>query len=147
MLWRLLRCLVLGVVLALAVGGCATPAARIKRNPDLFAGFPPEIQAAVREGQIALGYTREMVYIALGKPAREYDREDTDGVAEVWAYTDRNIIHDPYWRLYGDVWYRHRAGHYGIGLPFYGYYEREYESLRVEFRGGQVTAIERINER
>jgi hypothetical protein len=132
---------------AVVLSGCATPAARIKRHPELFTGFPPEVQTAVREGRIDLGYTPEMVYIALGQPSRKYDREDAEGTAEVWAYTDRYPARDPHWRLYGDVWYRHRAGYYGIGLPLYGYYEREYESLRVEFRDGRVTAIERVSER
>mgnify|MGYP006294301461 CR=1 FL=1 len=126
---------------ALFLAGCATPQARIQRNQQMYASFPPEVKRTVREGKIELGYTRDMVYIALGSPDRRYERVTDAGTVEVWAYTDTELTHA---RV-------HRAGWWPWWGPWYGpdpYYgsvavPREYEELRVEFRDARVTAIER----
>jgi len=81
-LWRLAG------LLGLFLVGCATPESRIKENPELFAGFPPDVQENVRAGIIKVGYDKNMVYIALGNPDRTSMRETADGAVEVWIFTD-----------------------------------------------------------
>lgn len=137
----------LAVLILLAVAGCATPESRIKEKPDIFNQFPPEIQSKVRAGQVDIGYTKDMVYIALGKPDREYTRTTADGTFEVWSFTatystterqritaDFRIV-DPQggFRTTRDtVWA-------DVAVP------HEYEKLRLEFNDDMVSAIERVN--
>jgi hypothetical protein len=79
----------------LAAAGCSTPATRIKRNAEVFAAFPAEVQENVRAGRIALEYTHDMVRIALGTPQRVYNRETAGGRSEIWSYTDSRFTGDP----------------------------------------------------
>ena len=64
-LCRLLAALFL---LALMPGCASTPAQRIAQNQELFDSFPVADQARIRGGQIDLGYSPDMVRIALGTP-------------------------------------------------------------------------------
>ena len=58
----------------LFLAGCAsTPAQRIKKNQDLFDSLPVAEQARIRGGQINLGFTADMVRIALGASFDERD--------------------------------------------------------------------------
>jgi hypothetical protein len=135
--------LMLGVLL---LAGCATPASRIKKNPELFASFPPEVQAKVREGQIEVGYTHDMVRMALGGPQRIHTRTTQGGATEVWVYTDiayRSRL-EPVESTY---WYRSRRGdlHPASSLSWVDLQQRhEYVVLRIEFEGDKVKAIEAL---
>lgn len=135
------------VLLALLLAGCSTPDARIKKNPELFAGFPPDVQANVKAGKIEIGYNKDMVYIALGKPDREYTRRTATGQFEVWSYVgtfstiDRQLVSGPfrvrdpqrgYRTVYDSVWVDVQQLH-------------EYERLRVEFEDGTVQAVEHLD--
>jgi len=55
-------------VLLLAVSGCNTIDHRIHEKPDVFNQLDPKAQAEIRQGRVEVGYTPDMVYIALGKP-------------------------------------------------------------------------------
>jgi len=135
-------------------GGCATPAARIRSNQELFNSFPPETQTKIREGKIETGYTEDMVYIALGRPARVYSRTKAVGdsgetqTTEIWSYTREN------WSVESlphssSHWRRGRAGcfYYDPGWDWVYVEERvEYEHLRVEFADKRVVAIDTLQE-
>jgi outer membrane protein assembly factor BamE (lipoprotein component of BamABCDE complex) len=54
--------------LLLAVSGCDTIDHRISEKQDVFNRLDPKAQAVIRQGRVEIGYTPEMVYIALGKP-------------------------------------------------------------------------------
>ena len=136
---------VLLIPLLAFLGACATPQARIERNPELFARLTPEEQQLVREGKVGLGFTPEMVRLALGDPDRVYSRTDANGTNESWSYTT-------YESADGMMLYRgyyHRYYGYGYGMdPFYPYYmsypsRREREFFKVVFTGGRVSSIER----
>ncbi len=130
--------LLLGLLLTAA--GCATPEARINRHGDLFATFPPEVQAKVRQGIVQLGYTADMVYLAAGRPRHTQQRIDETGTTQIWRYTAyRWHSSPPYWRRWpGGPWW---------DAPPYGWDEREeYDVLRIEFRDGRVVAIEQITD-
>lgn len=122
--------------LLLVATGCATPEARIKRHAELFATFPPEVQEKVREGVIQLGYTQDMVFLAIGQPNHTQQRVDSTGTTLVWRYTAYRWSPDAnYWpRRYGPWW----------NDPYWDDRE-EYDVLRVEFRDNKVTAIEYID--
>jgi hypothetical protein len=125
----------------LLAAGCATPEARIKRNPDVFAQLSPSDQQLIREGKVALGFTPEMVRLALGEPDRRLERTDASGTSESWSYTtwegpDGMLLYRGFYHRY-----------YGWGDPYFPYYltvpgRREREYFKVVFTGGRVSAIE-----
>jgi hypothetical protein len=132
-----LSCVSAALLLLLAAG-CASPDARIKRSPEIFASLPPEQQALVKEGKVALGFRPEAVRLAVGAPDRTWTRTDAKGVSEVWSYTTWANEH-------GRPLYR---GWYHLNAGFYPYYlnepaRREQEYFKVLFGSdGKVTAIE-----
>ena len=75
-------------LLALLLAGCATPEKRIQQNQEVFDSFPVAAQARLRGGQIDLGFTPDMVRIALGEPQRKLVRRSAEGDAEIWLYLD-----------------------------------------------------------
>jgi hypothetical protein len=131
---RFLPLLLIGVWLV----GCASPEARIKRSPEVFARLSPEHQALVKEGKVAVGFDTDAVRLAVGDPDRTWTRTDAAGVTEVWSYT--TWMDGSGMPLYRG-WY-----HYGSGV--YPYYmndpaRREQEYFKVVFgRDGKVAAIE-----
>jgi len=135
------------LVLALALVGCASPEARIHENPALFASFPPEVQAKVREGHIAIGFTQAAVRMALGEPARVYHRStSTNTPNEVWSYTAYGYRNDPQFvNVLSPVSDPRVFGTATPNIVLMDVPQRtEYESLRVEFEGDQVKAIEAL---
>lgn len=134
---------VLLAVAALAAG-CSTPASRIREKSALFETLPPEVQANLRQGKIEIGYDRDMAYIALGRPDRQYTRRTATGTAEVWAYLD----------YYTTTERQQVTGSFPVRDPQGGLrtvrdtvwvdvqQQHEYEKLRVEFENGKVSAIE-----
>jgi hypothetical protein len=134
---------ILTLCLALAVwlGGCASPEARIKRSPDVFARLTPEQQSLVKEGKVGIGFDADAVRLAVGKPDRVWTRTDAKGTRDVWSYT--TFQDDAGAPLY-QGWYHTQMypGLYPIYNPGYrGGREREY--FRVVFGpDGKVTAVE-----
>ena len=129
--------------LAVALSGCSTPARRIAREPEVFASFPPEIQAQVREGRVALGFTRDMVRLALGPPDRTYRRTTAGGTREVWAYTQTRRV--PGWPAQFLPVYSARGGRLCL-VDTWVWPEPDTwivtDRLRIEFEGDRTTAIE-----
>ena len=130
--------------LALLLAGCATPEKRIQQNQELFDSFPVAAQARIRGGQIDLGFTPDMVRIALGEPHRQTLRRSADGEVEIWFYFDSTRRYD-----------RQRVDIDGLGVSGPGglrsvsgsawinvEQNREYVRTRVEFRNGVAIAIE-----
>jgi len=136
------------ILLAMLLAGCATPASRIRKHQAVFDAWPTEIQENLRQGQVAIGYDSNMVYIALGRPERIYHRTTQDNSITIWQYTD----------------YRHRSQHYPVyttqvvrdghggyrnvaNTRWIGVTERyPFDRGRVEFRKGKVTALETLGE-
>ena len=132
--------------LALLLAACATPASRIRQNPELFASFPLDVQSRVSQGQVDLGFNADMVTMALGKPDREYRRKTDQGDVLVWSYVDYYISTA---RQSVPASYRviDAAGRYRtvMDTTWVDVQQRnEYEKLRVEFRDGKVTAVETL---
>ena len=83
---RLRRFLALLGAAAVALGACSSTDSRIRDHQALFDGYPPEVQHNIRSGAIEIGYTPEMVLMALGKPDRRSEVQTGDGSAEIWTY-------------------------------------------------------------
>lgn len=71
--------------------GCATstPADRIAAHQADFASWPPDVQAQVQAGQVAVGFTPEQVLVALGAPNLKTTAAAPQQITEVWVYHRR----------------------------------------------------------
>lgn len=144
-----------GIIAVLLLAACSTPEARIKRNPELFASIPPAEQALIKQGQIAIGFTPDMVRLALGDPdiiARKIDRS---GTSEIWRYRgydayayDSGYTYGywggPYWGWGGR--YGYWGSYYG-GWGAYGAWAAPApvtDYLRVTIREGRVAEINQL---
>lgn len=131
---------VLLVSALLLAAGCvtSTPQTRISKHREAFRGFPSEVQRKISAGIVDVGFTPEMVRLALGEPNREFSRQTESGSAEVWVYHDNSPRVSFGFGIgsYG----RHTASSVGISTTTGGY-DRD-EKMRVEFRDGRVTEIE-----
>ena len=137
-----IACFVLPLVVLLA--GCATPAKRIQQNQELFDSFRVAAQARIRGGQIDLGFTPDMVRIALGEPQRKTLRRSGAGDLEIWFYLDsirrydRQRVDIDGLSLSGPGGLRSLGGSAWINVE----QSREIVRCRVEFQNGVVAAIE-----
>jgi hypothetical protein len=128
------------VALSLALAGCATtPADRIENNRSTFDTWPAEVQAKVRAGRVAVGFTEEQVRVALGEPERTIIRTTEKGTATVWAYRHRGSHFSFGFGMAGG------GGHsaYGAGVAMS---DRPYfsgDALHVVMVDGRVVSIER----
>ena len=130
--------------LALLLAGCATPEKRIQQNQEVFDTFPVAAQARIRGGQIDLGFTPDMVRIALGEPHRQTLRRSADGEVEIWSYFDSTRRYDRQRVDIDGLSISGPGGHRSIGGSAWINVEqnREFIRIRVEFRNGVATAIE-----
>lgn len=125
-------------LLALIFAGCSTPQSRIEKNRAAYERFPAAVQEKVRAGQIDIGFTPEMVVIALGEPTRKATRKTEAGDAEVWIYHDNSPQFSFGFGMAGGGGRTAVGG--GIDLTTGGYDPDE--KVRVEFRDGKVTAVD-----
>lgn len=129
------------LLLSTLLFGCASsPDARIQAHQAAYDRLSPEDQGKVRGGHVDVGFTPEMVLMALGEPDRRYTRTTADGTDEVWAYADR-------------------GGHFSIGIGIaggggsggaaagvaVGNGDRRDDKVRIVFHNEHVIAIEKTN--
>jgi len=76
------------LALALFVAGCESNnlSARIQEKSAVYAALTPEQRKNVESGTIEVGYTSDMVYLALGAPQQVQTKDTPEGKAEMWAY-------------------------------------------------------------
>lgn len=137
------RFLILSAALGLiGLAGCSTPAARIQKNPEIFARLAPVQQEMIKQGKVGVGFDQEMVKLALGEPDRIRSRTDATGTSDVWSYMTYDSVDG--FPLYRGFYHRY----YGWGDPFYPYYtsyseRRSREQFRVAFdANGNVLSVE-----
>ncbi len=129
--------LVLTMSLLMLVASCASPESRIERHRAAFDAWSPEVREKVRAGHIDLGFTPEMVRVALGDPERVFTRTTAQGVAEGWVYARRG----PAFSFGLGFGGGHGATAMGGGVEFGDTFHGD-EALRVIFENGRVAAIE-----
>ena len=115
----------------LALGACSSPESRIKKNLMVFATYPPETQEDIRAGRVRLGFTKDMVQLALGEPDQKFARTTESGFREVWVYSDYSAM--PVNGVYRGS---------GTGAPL----DQDVgtiEKARMIFQDGKLVAIER----
>jgi hypothetical protein len=126
-----------GVVGLLA--GCSTVDSRVKEHEAAFNTWPADVQQKVRDKQVDVGFTPDMVLVALGDPARKVTRTTAQGQGEVWLYEDKS----PKFSIGLGVGSMRGGTGVGGGVTVGDSMWRDNESMRVIFEGGRVTAVER----
>ncbi len=106
----------------------------------MFDSYPPEERAIIERGEVAIGFTRDQVRLALDIPDRVLTQTTEAGVAEIWIYREKNAR----FGLGLGVGMSGNSVGTGIGVSTGG---REFpdERMRVVFRNGRVTAVEQIS--
>lgn len=123
--------------------GCSTPQSRSRSNPELLEALPPEEREMVEAGQVDLGFSEEMVLVALGKPDRRYSQVSESGKRIIWAYQDKSLGS----RLSFGVGTGIGIGSGGVGggaTVGTGGRRSVPEAVRVTFVEGKVVAIENV---
>jgi len=128
---------VLAVGAAGLTAACSTVESRTQSHQAAFDAWPADVQQKVRARKVDIGFTPEMVRVALGDPDRVAARTTAQGASEVWVYFD----HGPHFSFGLGVGAVRGTSAYGgdvaIGNDF-----RDEEVMSVEFEGGRVSAIE-----
>ncbi len=127
---------------AFALVACSTTDSRIRGHQALFDGYPPEVQHNIRNGVIEIGYSPEMVLMALGKPDRRTEVQTGDGTAEIWTY--RKSVPGFTVGMGSGRYVSSRVGigtHVTVGEP-----ARSEDQAVVEFWQGRVSRFEIVPE-
>lgn len=130
----------------LALSGCDTFESRAHEKAAVYQSLPPATQQRLHRGQISVGDSQDMVYIALGYPDEVRQVATPRGVQTVWIYRT-------YWQQYeGSAWVGwHRTivpmangrGYYIVHEPVTEdvYSTHADEIIRVTFQNGVVSAV------
>lgn len=130
---------ILRLLLPLLLAACASTDSRIRDSQSAFDAYPPAVQQKIRAGQADLGFTPEMVRMALGEPDRKFSRTAAEGTSEVWAYRDSGPSFS--FGVGGGSFGSHSGIGGGLGVSTGG--EAPDDKLRVVFFNGVVAAIEK----
>lgn len=107
----------------------------------MYESFPSDVQRKISAGQVDVGFTPDMVMLALGKPEQKLTRAEAGGQSEVWVY----LKSKPQFSIgvgmgggsYGG------GGYSGGGVGVSTTTPPRDDSTRVVFVGGRVSAIEK----
>lgn len=137
-------------LLLLCLAGCTTPQQRrdqrISEAWHVFSTFSPDVQEQIRQGHVDVGFTQQMVRLALGSPDRTYSRKTEEGLSTIWSYSG-STSSTRYEYVTVPMWVRGECG------DMYRTYEpvgvtvndsHEYERIRIELKNGKVHAVERM---
>ena len=144
---RKLLILSLGLTVLAFLGACSTVNSRIKEKSDVYNTLTPQEQANIQQGVIDIGYSMDMVYMAMGKADNVKEKITPAGTVTTWIYNmyyqdylgnrfvgyRRNMYYDSNAR----VW---RVYYTPVSEPVYR--DRIEEVGRVNFKNGKVSSIE-----
>ena len=129
------------------LAACSTINSRIQANSAVFDALPLETQERIRKGIVEVGYTPQMVYIAMGDPTEKRSSRSASRDRETWIYSvyyqdwvGRALV--GYRRVV--VYDRETKRSYVYHQPVYEdfYRDRKEDRIRIEFENGAVSAIE-----
>jgi hypothetical protein len=146
--------LVLPLFALLSFTGCQTVETRIKEKPAVFASLDKTTQDRIMEGIIGIGYSEDMVYLALGSPDQIRESVTADKHTLIWIYNSYIPHYDTAFMM---SYHRYPYGYPGYYRPYgYGYYYPPYalgptytekeERIRVTFNEGKVSAIDQVRD-
>jgi hypothetical protein len=129
------------------LAGCQTVESRIKEKPEVFASVDKATQDKIKQGIIDLGYTEDMVYLALGAPDQKRESISADGRRVTWIYNayytryDGTAMVGYYRRVYYDPFLRTYRLYYHPAFAD-TYRDEVEERIRIVFKDGKVAVIE-----
>ncbi len=135
-------------LLLLSLAGCSTFEKRSEEKASIFTALGADAQEKLRQGIVEIGYTPDMVYIALGSPDSKSERTTADGSDMTWIYS---AYYSEY-RGTSNVGYRRIVDYNPVTKSYIVYYEpvqmdhyeqRVEDRIRVTFRDGKVAVIEK----
>lgn len=138
--------LVLAAVLLL--GACSTINTRINEKAPVFYSLDANTRAKIAQGDVDLGFTPDMVYIALGEPDVKRRIRTANGQAEQWIYRSYYDVYDGFGYVGYHRWFEPygRYGHYyrvyWEPMPMYDSYGVPQDDIRVTFTNGKVVMID-----
>jgi hypothetical protein len=141
----------LGLAGSVFLAGCQTIDSRIKEKPEVFAQVDKATQDKIKQGVIDLGYSEDMVYLALGAPDQKRESVSPAGKATTWIYNTyydryeggvyagyhRSVYFDPYLRAYR-MYYR--------PVMADTYAQEKEERIRIVFKEGKAFVIEQAKD-
>lgn len=144
-----MRPFLLVLLFATLLSGCSTFERRSAEKSATFNQLDEATRQRLKERDITVGDTQDMVYIALGVPDEKRDRITLDASETTWIYNAywqeyqgqalvgyrRHVVFDPGSR-------RYRVYYTPVEQSVYA--QREEERIRVTFDRGQVTSIEQV---
>jgi hypothetical protein len=136
---KLLTCLLL---LSVLIAGCATqsPDQRIAREKELFESYASDVQQSIRAGKVEVGFTEDMVRMAMGNPDRIVNRITEETNERVFIYTRSRPSFS--FGIGGSRGGGRTGVGTGVGVSTGGNTE---ETHRVIFRDGAVYAVEEMS--
>ncbi len=137
----LLTVALLGITLG-AFSSCSSPDSRIRAHQSTFNSLSAVDQGKIRGGRVEIGYTEEMVLMALGDPDRRYTRTTEQGTSQIWAYQDRAPRVSLGFGIGGGGGSTGVGGGVGISTG-----DRRDDRVRIIFERGRVSGIEKRGEK
>lgn len=137
------------LALALFLSGCSTIDSRIKEKSSTFAALDAPTQDKIRLGRVEVGFTTDLVYIALGSPDERLSKTTAGSMDETWIY---NSYHQDYlgsahtgYRRYVVIDPKTKQPMVFFE-PIYTpiYQDRVEERIRIAFKNEKVESIEQV---
>jgi|ERR1035437_774756 hypothetical protein len=75
-------------MLALLVAACETTSDRIREKSGAYASLNAMEKEQIANGVVAVGFTPDMVYMAIGNPAKVASVDSAEGKTELWTFTN-----------------------------------------------------------
>jgi hypothetical protein len=147
---KTISCVLFAATLAVLCG-CSTVKSRIQEKQHVFNNLDPQTQSKIQQGIIDIGYSTDMVYMAMGKPDQVRESTTAQGQETRWIY-------NTYWQQYEGsrmVGYRRHVYFDPVARAYRVYFEpvrqeiyseHQEERTRVIFQNGRVTAIEQYKD-
>ena len=136
----------------LSLSGCNTFEQRSEEKAAVFYQLDKATQEKLRQGEVELGFTTDMVFIALGRPDYKSEQITAKGREEIWTYNS-------YYTVYQGTetsGYRRIIDYDPIRKTYIVYYEpvrvdvyRDHveDRIRIIFRDHQAVMIEQANQK
>ena len=126
------------LLLSLMLVGCSTTQSRIAQHQSAFDQLTTEQREMVMKGQIDIGFTPAMVYMALGSPHRKIQQKTMDGESTGWVYLQTKT---EFFTMDYSGTLRCTHGRSTIE-PLTGTRQVPYEAARIRFVKDRVSSIE-----
>ena len=140
--------LTLSLAAALAATGCTSAVdSRIHQRQAQYNTLDPVSQTNIRNGQVDLGFTPDMVYMALGEPTRREQKLVADGVQMTWVYEAyySELVGTANVAYRRQIVYNPRSRTYAIFVepaPAEAYAVHPQDRVKIQFTNGKVSSIE-----